>query len=107
MEERTRRVGVNEAVFRAANERLEELNETFATISEAYSVVCECGDASCVEQFEMSPDEYRELREDPTTFAVIAGHEDVTSETIIDRRPGYVIVQKHRGGPAELAASTE
>src|SRR3954452_1472730 len=104
MEERKKRVGANEAVFRAVNERLAELNETFANVAETYAVVCECGDATCVEQFEMSPDDYRELREDATTFAVLAGHEDVTSETIVDRRPGYLVVQKHLGGPTELAA---
>jgi len=107
MDERKRRVGINEAVFRAANERLEELNETFATVAETYAVICECGDISCVEQFEMSPDEYRALREDPTTFAVIPGHVDLTSETLIDKRSDYVVVQKHPGGPAELAAAAE
>ena len=34
MEERERRIGLNEAIFREANERIREVNETFATLTD-------------------------------------------------------------------------
>ena len=106
MDERTRRVGVNEAVFRAINERLEELNEAFATVTDTYDVVCECGDIGCVERFTMTPHEYRELRADPTLFAIRPDHEAPDTESVIADRGGYVIVRKREGSPARLAAET-
>jgi len=106
MEERARRVGVNEAMFRAANERLKELNEAFATVTETYDLICECGDARCVERFRMEPDAYTALREDASLFAVMRGHEDPSSEDIVEERTGYVVVRKRVGGPAELAHNT-
>jgi hypothetical protein len=42
MEERERRIGLNEAVFREANERIREVNETFATLTDELMFVCEC-----------------------------------------------------------------
>jgi hypothetical protein len=44
MEERERRIGRNEAVFREANGRIQELNQIFATFTDELVLVCECGD---------------------------------------------------------------
>src|SRR5689334_21077982 len=52
VDERARRIGENEALFRYVNERIEGLNEAFGAITETMSVVCECGDLSCAEQIE-------------------------------------------------------
>lgn len=46
MDEQKRRIGVNEAVFREANERIEDLNEAFATVTDELVLVCECGDGA-------------------------------------------------------------
>ena len=50
MDERQQRVSRNEALFRAVNENLEGLNETFAVLTDEFEVVCECGDRDCIEQ---------------------------------------------------------
>jgi hypothetical protein len=49
MDERERRIGLNEAVFREANERIREVNETFATLTDELLLVCECGQSTCAE----------------------------------------------------------
>ena len=107
MDERARRVGLNEAVFRTVNDEVHGLNERFAVIADPMSVVCECGSAVCTERLELRAQEYEQLRADPTHFAVKPGHELPDVETVIERRDGYVVVQKDPGEPAELARRTD
>ena len=107
MDERERRIGLNEAVFREANERIQELNETFATFSDALVLVCECGDGKCVEQIRMPPAAYEELRADPTQFAIAPGHEIPDVERVIAKRDGYDVVRKNEGVPQQIAEVTD
>ena len=104
--ERERRVGLNEAVFREVNERLEELGSTFG-IADKLDLVCECGDLECRERIAMTAAEYEEVRSHPTHFAVVPGHETGRVEKIVRRCDGYDVVEKHEGEPAELAVQTD
>jgi hypothetical protein len=72
MDERKRRIGLNEAVFREANERIEELNQTFATLTDELVLVCECGYANCTEKISMSSEEYDVVRKDDGVARQIA-----------------------------------
>jgi hypothetical protein len=105
--DRQKRIGLNEAVFREVNERINDLADQFGLEDQPLDLVCECGDAACVERISMSRDEYEELRADPTHFAVYPGHETADFEAIVERRGGYDIVRKHEGGPAALAQATD
>ncbi len=107
MDDKEARLGSNEALFRAVNERLKDLNETFSTISERFSIACECGDPTCVERISIPPAEYEALRADPTQFAIRPGHEGPTVEEVVERRGEYVVVRKHPGEPSELAERTD
>jgi hypothetical protein len=51
----------------------------------------------------MPMDSYRELREDPTLFAIVPGHELPDVEDVVEERDAYSIVRKHEGDPAEIA----
>ncbi len=106
IDERTKRVAANEAVFRTLNEKLEALNEAFAMATRTFSIVCECGDIACSEQIELSREDYGRLRSEPTQFAIIHGHQVVGPEDVIERRDRYDIVRKREGLPAELARET-
>ena len=75
MEERERRIGLNEAVFREANERIREVNETFATLTDELMLVCECGHGTCAEQISIKPGDYEALRAQPADFAIVPVHE--------------------------------
>src|SRR6266568_2304233 len=75
MSSREERIGLNEAVFREVNERIENLAETFDLKTQSLDLICECGDGSCTERVTMSRAEYEQLRSDPHNFAVHPGHE--------------------------------
>ena len=107
LSERQRKLALNETMFREVNERLEELNQTFAEFTGTLDVVCECSDMACAERLRLSPDVYQRIREDPTLFIVVPGHiaievEDKTAEAI-----GYEIVRKREGEAAEIARATD
>jgi hypothetical protein len=91
MDERARRVVLNEAVFRQANEALVWFQNSESTLD----LMCECGRADCVAKIEMSRSEYEQLRADPTLFAVVRGHEISGVERVVEAREGYDVVEKH------------
>lgn len=103
MDDRGKRVGENEVLFREVNERLREVGEGFSLVSEEAAFVCECGNSSCVERVQMRLSEYEAVRSDPKRFFVIRGHELPEYEKIIEERPAYLVVEKLPGGPAGIA----
>ena len=103
MDQRTERIGRNETLFRKVNDQIEGVNEAFGTITGTMSILCECGKLDCIEQIDLTVDEYRELRADPTRFAVKPGHEIPDVERIVGRHGGYFVVQKAEGEAARLA----
>ena len=107
MEERERRIGLNEAVFREANERIQELNQTFATVTDRLILVCECGDGECAEQISIAPAAYEELRGDPANFAIVPGHELPDVEQVLIRHEEYAVVRKDEGIPRRIAEVTD
>jgi len=107
MNDRGRRIGLNEAVFRQVNERLEDVNRAFGSVSETMEIVCECGNIDCSERIVLSIPEYESLRAEPTLFAVVSGHESADVEAVVDRRNGYDVVRKVAGDPARIAEETD
>jgi hypothetical protein len=103
VDERAERIGRNEDLFRKVNDEIEGMNEAFGTITGTMSILCECGKLDCIEQIDVTLDEYRELRAEPTHFAVKPGHEITDVEEIVARRDGYFVVAKAEGDPARLA----
>jgi len=104
---REERIGLNEAVFREVNERIEDLADRFALNDEPLDLVCECGDADCVRRISMTRAEYEGLRSDPQQFAVHPGHEYPDVEEVVERRNGYDIVAKNKGIPERIAEQTD
>jgi hypothetical protein len=104
---REERIGLNEAVFREVNERIDDLADAFNLKSEPLDLVCECGDANCVQRISMTQAEYEQLRSESHQFAVYPGHEDSDVERVVDRRKGYDLVQKNKGAPERIAEQTD
>jgi hypothetical protein len=102
VDERAERIGRNEDLFRKVNGQIEGMNEAFGAITGTMSILCECGKLDCIEQMELSLDEYRELRADPTHFAVKPDHEIPDVEHVVARRGSYLVVAKTEGEAAEL-----
>ena len=107
MDERARRIGLNEAVFRQVNERIEELADTFGLTNEKLDLICECGSATCSDRIEMDHREYEALRSDSATFAVVRGHEILDVEEVVQRRPAYDVVRKRAGDAKQVAEETD
>jgi hypothetical protein len=105
--ERERRIGANEAIFREVNERVEEINRTFSTLTESMKIMCECGDVRCAEMISIPVSEYERIRADSTLFAVVPGHEAPDVEGVVQRQDGFDVVRKHPGEPAAIAEATD
>ena len=106
MGESERRLGLNEAMFREVNERIEGLAGTFGLGEQPLDLICECGDVSCAQQIRMTGADYEAIRKEPTFFAVYPGHEIPDVEDIVDRRDGYDVIRKREGEPARVARET-
>jgi hypothetical protein len=104
---REERVGLNEAVFREVNERIEALAETFELGSQPLDLICECGDASCMQRISMTHAEYEQLRSESHQFAVYPGHDVPDVEHVIERRRRYDIVRKDEGVARLVAEQTD
>ena len=107
MNERKRRIGENEAIFRSVNEQVRGLTATLSTKPETLRIVCECGVRSCAEQFTIDADAYAEVRAESTLFLVKPGHDLPETETVVARNDVYWTVQKDPGIPAGIARATD
>lgn len=106
MSERERRQGLNEAVFRQVNERINDVYEAFELDPQKLHLMCECGDPTCNERLSMPVADYEKMRADSRQFAVIPGHADHAVEDVAEHEEKYDIVRK-RGEAAELAEQTD
>jgi hypothetical protein len=107
MSSREERIGLNEALFRDVNERIENLAETFDLNTQPLDLICECGDGTCEERLTMTRAEYEELRSDPHQFAVHPGHEHPDIERVVARLKRYDVVVKNSGAPERIAEQTD
>jgi hypothetical protein len=104
MDERSARLAANEAVFRAGNERIDAmLNDGAATAP----YMCECGDAQCFQQVDLTSEEYEAVRSHPARFFVVSGHEDLTAgEVVVEEASRFTVVEK-RGAEAEIVKRSD
>jgi hypothetical protein len=108
MDERVRRAGLNEAIFREVNEQIESLNRGMAGISDGnMHIVCECADLLCSEQLVVAVDDYERIRSDGTLFFIRKGHVVPDLEQVVEEAPHYQVVRKNEGDPARIARSAD
>ncbi len=101
---REERLAENEALFRAANERMAGWEEQHATSgTELY--FCECADPECRAKVPLRKSDYERIRADAKQFFVVPGHEILDVETVIERHDdeGWAVVLK----PPEVAETVE
>ena len=107
MDERERRLGLNEAAFREVNERVEDMTQTFTSVTSSFDIFCECGDLSCTERITVPLAVYERVRGDSTHFLLKAGHEDPTVEDVIETHEVFVIVEKQGVEVERVAEQTD
>jgi hypothetical protein len=86
------RRATTEALFRDVNERIAESAERFD--AEETDFICECADTSCTHRVTASLAEYEEVRDDPTTFLLVPGHEQRDIERVVEDRGRFHVVEK-------------
>jgi hypothetical protein len=99
---REERVARNEALFREVNERIKDVSEGVATLSET-DFVCECGDPECSDPVSLTPVEYEDVRRDATHFLIVPGHADLEIEVVIARNERFAVVAKTDPQAARIA----
>jgi hypothetical protein len=102
---RVERAARNQSLFREVNERLQELASNYQGTTGTAVFSCECADLSCIEQIDMTLDEYEAVRSDPNQFLVLAGHVVTNVENIVGEHDGFVVVAKIGEGAAIAAAA--
>jgi len=107
MEERQRRLALNEAMFREVNERVEDMNKTFSSVTGMFDIFCECGDSACTERIPVPKGIYEETRADATHFLLSAGHENPDVERVILSYDSYVVVEKEGEVVEEVVERTD
>jgi len=88
-----RRVIRNEALFRKVNERIEDVSEDVPR-SEFIEFLCECGEETCVEQIQLTREEYEQIRSVSDHFAIKPGHEHPDFERVLNNEERYAVIDK-------------
>ncbi len=91
--EKQQQVGAQEATIRDVNEGIER-GQWPGEEDAPVAFRCECARLGCNQLIELSVREYEEVRAHPRRFVVLPGHELQGFETVVEARPGYVIVEK-------------
>lgn len=95
------RAARNESLYRGANEGIEKgiwPDERGMPVP----FRCECPQLTCADTVELTAIEYERVRADPRRFVVAHGHEVPGAEVVVERHPGYLVVEKQ--GVAGLVA---
>ena len=86
----------NEAAFRDANERIRAAERELEPPLDRVPYLCECDDPACREPIQLTAAEYERLREDGTTFAIVAGHS--SRGDVVEEHERYLVVRKEGAG---------
>jgi hypothetical protein len=88
----SQRLARNQVIFREVNERLRALADAVPDGKADY--LCECSDVQCTERIELRLFEYEAVRARPKSFFIIAGHERLEVERVVDQTDGFMVVEK-------------
>lgn len=85
------RVGHNESIFRAINERAEEIG---TAVDGPTEFVCECARTDCTQRIDVPAEVYKRVRARSRHFLVAPGHEQLEYERVVDQGNGWLVVTK-------------
>ena len=88
-----KRIGANESLFRETNEGIER-GLWPGEGGKRVPFRCECALPDCAEAVRLTLPEYERVRANPRRFVVIPGHEVTRAESVIERHPDYLLVEK-------------
>jgi hypothetical protein len=91
----------NEELFRNVNEQIEEVSFGVPRDDPLLGFLCECDRHDCEEKVRAAREEYERVREEPTHFIVVPGHEDPRVERVIIMTDRFVVVEKQGKAAAD------
>ena len=93
VDERERRLALNEALFREANEHVETLADQLGP-DVPYEFLCECANADCTFRISLPLSVYESIRADPQQFVVLPLHYTPEVEDLVIEEDTHWIVRK-------------
>lgn len=105
-EERVKRIGQNEALYRLVNERIDDLQQSWGG-SDELSIICECGQVECTQQLTVTRSVYEATRAVPSHFLARRGHEVEEVERVIEAHGDAVKIEKLPPLPEAIAEATD
>ena len=105
--ERQRRVAHNEALYRAVNEQVEQLNDAFADLTGDFAIICECGDLQCMDEIRVPRKVYEHARASSHRFILKPGHQMDDVEDVIETHHDFLMVEKAPPTSRRVAEETD
>jgi hypothetical protein len=84
----------NEQAARAYNNRRLQFELEDDACAEPVPFLCECGDESCAEAMELTPDDFMSIHSAPNRFAVLPGHVLGDVEWVVETGERWWVVEK-------------
>jgi hypothetical protein len=83
----------NQSIFRAGNEAI---RANVGPDVDGIVLICECGDAHCLDRIGVRREEYEAVRANPRAFLLALGHEENSEESaiVVDENERFVVVEK-------------
>jgi hypothetical protein len=105
-----RRLAENEVIFRKLNEKFkngviatnrlaDEDNQPEFRIDDPLAFYCECADEQCAAKISADVSEYEKIHASRDQFIVLPGHEVLSVENVVSKRPRYLVVKKKTRPP--------
>jgi hypothetical protein len=95
-----RRLAQNESLYRKVNEAIER-GLWPGEEPERIPFRCECARMDCNATVEMVVAEYEAVRQTPRRFLLLDGHDIAGLDVVMERHPGYIVVEKRGIGGIE------
>jgi hypothetical protein len=86
----------NRELFRAVNQRIAEIAVGLGVVDETQGFICECSQLGCAEQIQIPLGVYGRVLGMPSAYLVLVGHEDTTSEEVVEAGERYsIVIERH------------
>jgi hypothetical protein len=97
MSGRQERQELNQRMFRAANERMQQIIEGFegqVPYGTVIPFLCECSDDECRGRININTSDYVGIHIDRDLYIVLHDHPTIDGENVVEQGDGYDIVSK-------------
>ena len=84
----------NQRMFRAANERMQEMIDGEVPYGTVIPFLCECADKECLGRINMDASDYEGIHIDRDLYIILRDHPTIDGENVVEQQNGYDIVSK-------------